>query len=65
MVDTLVQIKRERAADNMGKFNNLLNTIRDSDPDFASWLISVLDGYMLNECQLGRINHIPTKESNT
>jgi hypothetical protein len=57
MVDTLVQIKRIRAADNMEKFKNLLSQIKDNDPDFASWIIEIMNSYMLHECQLGRTPH--------
>jgi hypothetical protein len=46
--------KRKYIEGHMDEFNDMLNKYRKEKPEFVQFLMTVIDGYMLHECALGR-----------
>lgn len=49
-----LKILRERANKFLPILKELVET--DNDPEFTGFVQAVIDSYMMNECELGRLN---------
>lgn len=54
--DEELQMLRDNAKKHLPKLAELINTMPEKDREFVSFVQGMVDYYMANECQLGRIN---------